>query len=563
MRNRIASVYRVRVMRYPTFGSWLPPAVIAVLVMLPRLGSPHFGLLDDGVTLQTGRETIGRWASVVQLIPETGRFFPAYWLVYSALFAVVGVRPLAFFGVNVLLLVALLVLLVRLVRLGGGSRRQAAVAAVLFAGCGPTIEAFYTLSKAEPLQLTWIALAILCAASSAAARVPWRRGALLAFTVAALVLAYTTKETSVVLVPISLGWVAIEWCSRARSRTGAWFAGSFAAANLVAAAIFLGLRWRYATRALGQGWYTRAYTVQLDTLGPAVFRIAAWLAHDFAFVLPLLVAGIVMLRRRGAERRLLLYAAVWMAGWLAIYAPWPATFEYYLLPFAFGAAALAGSVVDMLWRRRAAPEPIATRRLAWSALAVSALLWLPGVVNAAADARVQLAVDDANADLVDFLAGLPSGSRLILNTTGVNEYFYEVPLHLAEIKGRGDLVVQHAGHAAHADGRAASAFVITPILANAPALTVRIAVYEGEARPNAARLTELLRDGGELVHATERQAPIVELAIHRVLCPLAVRPFVDATYCPSDRGLVDARTFTYGWRVHRLRPRVDRGDGRA
>jgi hypothetical protein len=53
------------------------------------------------------------------------------------------------------------------------------------------------------------------------------------------------------------------------------------------------------------------------------------------------------------------------------------------------------------------------------------------------------------------------------------------------------------------------------------------------------------------------------VAMHRALCRLAVRPFVDATYCTSHRGLVDARTFTYGWRVHRLRPRLDRVDGRA
>src|ERR671924_195559 len=56
---------------------------LAVVVMLPRLGSPQFGLLDDGLTLHTGHAVNGRWASVLYLIPETGRFFPAYWLAYS------------------------------------------------------------------------------------------------------------------------------------------------------------------------------------------------------------------------------------------------------------------------------------------------------------------------------------------------------------------------------------------------------------------------------------------------------------------------------------------------
>src|SRR3989449_10729750 len=81
---------------------WLAPVALAVLVMLPRLASPQFGLLDDGLTLQTGREVIGRWSSVLHLIPETGRVFPAYWLRYSALLGIAGGRPLAFFTGNVL-----------------------------------------------------------------------------------------------------------------------------------------------------------------------------------------------------------------------------------------------------------------------------------------------------------------------------------------------------------------------------------------------------------------------------------------------------------------------------
>jgi predicted component of type VI protein secretion system len=122
MRERSAAV--------PSFA----PIALAVIVMLPRLASSQFGLLDDGLTLQTGREVIGRWSSTLHLIPETGRFFPAYWLAYSAIFGIVGVRPLAFFTVNVMLLTGLLAILARLVRLGGGTRLQATIAASRFPG---------------------------------------------------------------------------------------------------------------------------------------------------------------------------------------------------------------------------------------------------------------------------------------------------------------------------------------------------------------------------------------------------------------------------------------------
>src|SRR5438067_178546 len=198
---------------------------LAFLVMLPRLGSPQFGLLDDGLTLQTGHAMSGRWSSVLHLIPETGRFFPAYWLVYSAIVGIVGVRPLGFFAVNVLLLAGLIAILVRLMRLGGGTRGQAGAAAVLFALSGPAVEAFYTLSKAEPWQLTWIGLSLLLTAASAIDARSKTRAALMVLAAAALLLAHATKETSIILLPIALGWLAMERWSPNRG-SGAGVAGT-------------------------------------------------------------------------------------------------------------------------------------------------------------------------------------------------------------------------------------------------------------------------------------------------------------------------------------------------
>ena len=531
---------------------WAAPAALALLVMLPRLASPQFGLLDDGLTLETGREMIGRWSGVLALIPETGRFFPAYWLVYSAVFAVVGVRPLAFFVVNVAVLAGLLAVLTRLVRLSGGTPMQVAVALVVFATCGPAVEAFYTLSKAEPLQMIWIGVTLLATAASAGEPRRGRRTAFVVAAASALLLAFATKETSVALIPISLGWVVIEWASGTR-RPAARFATTFAAINVMAAAAFVALRWRYAARPLAEGWYTRAYSFAPETLGPAIFRIAAWIVRDFAFLLPLLAVAVVLLVQRDAPaRRAILYACVWMVGWLAVYAPWPATFEYYLLPFAFGAAIFAGAAVGGLARAGAPAVSSVTRRAVWSALAASGLLWMAAVVNAAADGRVQLAVDRANTDAVDFLAGLPRGGRIVLNTTDAVEYIYELPMHLSEIKRRPDLVVQPIGISAAGAPSTADVVVATPTVTNRPGPTVRVAVYESGARRDLSRLGEMLRDGGELIYTTEQRVRVVELGLQRLLCRVARRPFIDPSYCQTDRGLVHAATFVYAWQVHRL-----------
>lgn len=528
----------------------LAPLGVAALVMLPRLASPQFGFLDDGLTLQTGREVAGRWSSVLHLIPETGRFFPAYWLAYSLLVAAVGVQPLAFFAANVLLLAVLLALLAHLVRSTGGTPGQAAVAMVVFAVSGPAIETFYTLSKAEALQLLWIGLSLLAAAAAARAESPVRRAGLLTLATAACVLAYATKETSVVLVPIALGWLLLERGATERSDTWRRFAASSMVISLLAAAAFFLLRSQYAALALGEGAYTRAYA--LASAGPALFRIVAWLARDFAFLLPLVVAALVLRGGAPSRRRAVRYAAIWMAGWLAVYLPWPATFGYHLLPFAFGAALLAGTLAGDVWGARDPASPGPRRRLAGALLGASALLWLVAVLNAAADARIQLAVDRVNADLVDFLGGLPAESRVVLNMAPVNEYHFELPMHLVEIKQRPDIVVEPPGPAPPPGPEAAEVFVVTAEMAHQPGPTVRIAPREAGVQRDHATLRALVGDRPELVYRTVRHTPVVEIGLQRLLCPLAVRPVLDATYCPRDRGLVDGRTFSYGWQVHRL-----------
>jgi hypothetical protein len=533
----------------------LAPVALALLVMLPRLSSPQFGLLDDGLTLRTGREVIGRWSSVVHLIPETGRFFPAYWLAYAAVFGAVGTRPLAFFAVNVLLFAGLLAILIRLVRLGGGTGLHAAVAAVLFALSGPAVETFYTLSKAEPIQMTWIGISLLATAASAAQGRWSRRAGLAAVAIAALLFAHATKETSVVLVPISLGWLALERWSNQERGASARFAGTYAAVSVVAALAFAGLRWYFAPLGLAEGTYTRAYSLDVRTVGAALFRISARLLRDFAFLLPLVAGAVLsMAGGRPASRRLVLYSCVWMGGWLAVYLPWPVTFGYHLLPFAFGAAMLGGAIAGDSWRFRRHHPSVGRRAAAWSVLVAAALLWSATIVNAVADARVQLAVDRANADLVDVLANLPSPSRVVVNTTRVNEYVFEMPLHLSEIKSRPDVFVEHIARSEPDATAPAGVFVATPEMANQPVPTVRIALDEPGVRHVNATLSAVLEGRGELVYQAGQRRRLLELGVHRLLCRASAHGRVDPTYCPTDRGVIYWRTFSYGWQLHRLGP---------
>ena len=280
--------------------TWLAPPALAALVMLPRLAAPQFGLLDDGFTLEAGERVAGRWSAALHLIPETGRFLPAHWVAQAAIVGGVGARPLAFFLINTLILAVVLAILARLVRRAAGTPGQAVAAMAVFALCGPAIESFYTLSKPEPLQLAWMAGALLATAAAATGATAARRTGMIALAIALSLVAYASKETSVVLVPISLGWLALEYRTHGE-RGVAWrFAITYAAVNVAAAIAFLALRAHHAPLGLAEGTYTRAYALDRHVIAPALFRIVAWLIRDFAFLVPLLVFTLVG-RPRGSR----------------------------------------------------------------------------------------------------------------------------------------------------------------------------------------------------------------------------------------------------------------------
>ena len=536
-----------RPFRGPPFGRPLGPLALAALVMLPRLASAQFGLLDDGLTLKTARELQGHWSSVLYLIPETGRFFPARWLFYCFIADTVGPWPRAFFVVNMLVLAGILAMLGRLVRLSGGGQAAATFACLAFALSGPAIETFYTLSKSESLQTAWIGLSLLATAASAThGRSVASRAGLAAASASALFIAYATKETTLVLVPITLAWLFLEWRWRSADRCARRFAATYLLTTVLGATAFGALRWQYAATTLAEGTYTRAYELSLATAGAAAFRITAWLLRDFLFLVPLV--GVVFLRGGGplgALRRPIFYALIWMTGWLALYLPWPATFAYYLLPFALGAAFLAGIVIRDLWVARAT-----SRRVADVVLVSTAVLWCVSAINTYTDARIQLAVDRANAGLVDFLGMLPADTRVIVNMTPTNEYHFELPMHLAEIKGRRDIVT--SGRPLSAGQLPSEPVVVTASMANEPVPTVRIALHEAGVRDDNAVLATLIDGGAEPIYRAAEHVPVLDVGVARLLCRLTTRPLVDPMYCPRDRAVVYRATFSYGWQAHRL-----------
>ena len=373
---------------------------------------------------------------------------------------------------------------------------------------------------------------------------------------AALLLAHATKETSVVLVPISLGWLALErWSSRER---GAWvrFAGHLCRdqpgrrAGIRRPAMVL-----RAARARRRNIHAGVLARRPDRGRRAVPDL------------------------RLAPPGLRLPPA---AAWRPPSFPWPAAGRHRVDSVATRASGWgAGSPSTCRGRRRSGTTcyPSRSGRRCWAARSSetsgvsaaithqrgdaprhgrsssrAALLWSVTIVNAVADARVQLAVDRANADLVDVLADLPSPSRVVVNTTRVNEYVFEMPLHLSEIKRRPDVFVEHIAQSGARRGRARRRV-------RGDARNGQPAGADRPDRPRRAGRQARQRDAERGPGWTRRagisggqRRRLLELGVHRLLCRVSAHARLDATYCPTDRGVIYWRTFSYGWQLHRLGP---------
>ena len=99
---------------------WLPPMLLVLLVMLPRLASPQFGFFDDAITLSRSSDFwSGDWGN---LFRGSGRSRPLYWLWYYLLDAISGRQAFWFFVGNLLLLGVITFALVQLARALGATK---------------------------------------------------------------------------------------------------------------------------------------------------------------------------------------------------------------------------------------------------------------------------------------------------------------------------------------------------------------------------------------------------------------------------------------------------------
>jgi hypothetical protein len=525
------------------------PVLITVLVMIPRLLSPQFGLFDDGRTLVTAQAILtGTWYTGRDSIE--GRFRPLHWLWYTALYLISGANPFWFFAGNMLAFAFVTWGIIFLIRKAGGNRLQAWLAGMVFVLSGPIAETYFSL-KGEVHQAVFLVLALLSILPYTKSRTRWQRAGVLALSTLALLLANLSKETSIVLLPISIAWYLLIWIWPNHKENSAQrgMRGAFIVANILAVLVFYISRAWVISLQINTGTYTQRYAFDLGQISQSLLRWGGWLVRDFIWVIPLLfVALVLIISRRKFYSVLLLESFLWMGAWMGIYMPWNFMAEYYMLPFAMGlavfASALVIEIIPVLFERSW------KRWLSLAALGLSLLLLIGSSFSTLTNARVQLIVDDVNSRMMTYLVhNAAPNSTVVVNFQDFTEYVSEMQTQLESVYGRPDLKVIMFNPAEPLPESSGNIYLVIPQVTNQPLLTVRMGVIEATQKIWNGSLKSFMQANPHwlLIFEEMRAIQLSDLNYPRLFCPF----IKTRAFCATPAPLVDTRPFTYGWIIYK------------
>ncbi len=353
------------------------------------------------------------------------------------------------------------------------------------------------------------------------------------------------------MIPISLAWLLTAWFfSRKKPDIPALQGrGAYLFAAVLANGIFYATRTRYVHVNLTGGGYSGRYQFALNNILASAFRWSGWLIHDFPYLIPL--AGLLLIwilaRKRLPHKTYILDALVWMAAWVGIFLPWIFTIEYYLLPFSIGCVVLCGLAVDL-----AVKEVFnfgkTGRALASAGLGLALVLQGFAVVNSASNARLQLTVDAANADMLAYVAqNTPPGGQLLINLPQGAEYSSEIGMHLAELYSRPDISWKvFDGQSIGNPSIGQSFVIISPEIKNQPSLTVRLGVSQYNSKTMQASLIKSLGENTTPSYVAQRTFTWVEIDFLHILCP-----FVKTrSFCTAPYHMINHDILTYRWNIY-------------
>jgi len=526
--------------------------IACIAVMWPRLRSTQFGLLDDGVTVKMAQYLTQDSLKAFDFMKASGRFLPAYWLTQTVVYQWAGISSLRWFYINVLYLVIDTLGIFLIVRCRGGTILQSMLAGLFFCFSSPIIETFYTLSKTEPIMVTYLIWGILFVLKIRSGKNIWIKRGLFLGSVVLFWSAFGTKEPSVVFFGIVLGWFILACLLKSSAIDLFDFAASkilfFSA--LISLVIYLLLRFYFVPVNPLAGSYSSNYSLTLEAINAQSLRWLGRFLRDFLYILPLLSVLLNQKVRGLVNKHLLLDGLVWMAGWIAVFLPWNVLESFHTLPFAVGAAIIcgvcAGAAMEVFYKNGSLQDRI------FLSLVFILTLFLGQftVVNNITSARVQLFYDEVNNRMVKFLGKSDPGSTFYFNVPST-EYVVEVNLHLQMFKGRDDLTVDYFCYQRPQDTEPIHYYVITPEMVNAPLPSVRNSLDEnGVYNWEKCFIASITPQSASPSYAGVQKLRWIDFGFNRLLEGVGLEDKL--SFNVKGRSFLESKQMSYGWQVYEI-----------
>lgn len=530
------------------------PFILVVVIMLPRLISPQFGFFDDASMLTQSRNFLQGDFSMGH-DKQAGRFRPIYWLYYTLIYSFAGYQPFWYFFGNLIIFLILVYQIRVLMKDMNCSNWQILLGSVVFVFSMPIIENFYTLSKGEPLQLVFLLASIIAFEKlklEKQNRNMWFFGILSSISI---LFATMVKETTIVMIPITILWVAILCLFREVS-----FSKERKAYLIFAGAVIFGVVMYFLFRTIfgapppTGGTYTNRYLLSLKTLIETLARWMTLFAFYFHYLIPLGAAIIlVFIFKNTVDKRALLDIYRWITWcllWFAILIPWSYAELYFLLPFGLGSAIVIGLIIPHIVKAIKQSQKFARVTLITLSV-ITGILFLLSLPNYITDANTQLTFDQINQQMLVYAVKyIPQDGTAYTNIESSNEYSERLEQTLKEHNSRTDITYgnidsQRLNSLVDETG----VIILMPYIINQPRLTVRAGVEEVYQTRWNERMLEETRDARVHLNSFSNRFRLLNVNLPILICPI----LGEIGFCENPDPIIDTRIFTYGWEVIQIK----------
>lgn len=532
----------------------LLPLLIAVLVMTPRLLSPQFGVMDDGlIYVEVQKILQGDFSMTYDL--QAGRFRPLYWLYFALIYLLVGPNPVWFYIGHLIILLVLLVEIRFLMKSYQAKDWQILLTSLVFIFSIPIIENFYTLSKGDPLSLVFMLASLLCFEKLKETK---RKKTRLFFAVIAFVFglfAIWAKETAYIMAPISACWAGyVLW---QRKHFSVWqkkayliYFGCIAASM---AAFFI-IRALFGAPSVTEGSFTVRYSFTWASLMDRIPRWVTLFASYYHYLVPVIAMVLIILLQKqtiNAEQKLHFFAwGIWLLAWVAALLPWEYARAYYLLAFSLGASILIGLFAPYAF----AMIRHANSTIRWVMITLTVLfmvLFLASLTHYRTHALTQLLFDRMNHEMLEITKDItPKNGSVFTSLETRKEYVEGIEYFLVDFYELSGINYTHISVETlerlhwYRDG-----IVLMPYVDHMPRLLVRPGVDEEFTM--LWNEIVLRNKGDRLIPITQvrDQFRVVNLNLPVIFCPLVG----NRGFCENHDPFFDTRVFSYGWDIYNIR----------